>query len=143
MPFTRLVVLIWAIVTMSLLGAWAHSLFRKTIVVYDIRSKQREGSIGIVAGSVELRWASIRGGLQVRNHLRFHMLELKKESVPGPLPEYKLGRFHHERIEVGAPPNRLFRVTIEFPIWVLLLLATALSLLTYRRALKKSRPPGP
>ncbi|NIP96109.1 MAG: hypothetical protein GWO24_22805, partial [Akkermansiaceae bacterium] len=62
MPFTRLVVLIWAIVTMSLLGAWAHSLFRKTIVVYDIRSKQREGSIGIVAGSVELRWASIRGG---------------------------------------------------------------------------------
>ena len=142
MPRSRLVLLIWVIGSIGLLGLWGHSLFRKSIMRYQIVNKDREATLGIVCGSVEFTWRSVyEMGSNRRNRLQAFIFKLEKGAVPGVVPDYKLGRFHYERIEVGSPPRPLFRTTIEFPIWVLLALYSILLFPFYRRSLKRERTP--
>ena len=137
MPRSRLILLIWVIGSIVLLGLWGHSLLRKSIIRYQIFSKDREATLGMVGGSVEITWSAINGYGQDRNSLRILIFNLEKDSVPGPVPEYTLGRFYHRHIE--TPPR--FSTTIEFPIWVLLSLYFFLLLPFYRRSLKRERTP--
>lgn len=124
MPRSRLLILLWMLGTMILLGLWAHSLARKSIVRYQNPREGTKVSLGIVAGSIEIVWGTIagRGGPRVQG-FRYRLEEGK---FPGPFPDYKLGRFYHKFIESGTPPNRFTLTTIEFPIWLLIALYSLL-----------------
>jgi hypothetical protein len=134
MPRSRLIVLLWIIGTVLFLGLWANSLARKSIVRYQNPTAEKQSTVGIVAGSVEITWETIYG----RGPPRVEGFRYKYESgkLPGPLPDYKFGRFYHQ-VRDGDFSGTM----IEVPLWFLLALYSLLLWPLHRRALKRERTP--
>lgn len=142
MTRTRLLVLLWVLGLLTLLGAWAHSLFRKSILRLDHPRAGLRLSVGVVAGSIEVVHASIIGDVDFT--LRYLPFDLGESPLPEYNPDYRMGRFHHDYFEVVTPTDTLFRRTIEIPIWSAMILWTLAALPLYWWARRSQRrPPAP
>lgn len=136
MPRSRLIALIWAIGICILLGAWAHSIVRKSFIRYDKPRDRIRYTIGLQSGSVEYTRVPIWGN--GKNKLQAFSLKYAP-GPPAPPVDYKFGRFYKKITPVKFRDIDDQIGIYEFPIWVLALLWSLLWFPFYRRARRKRR----
>ena len=117
MPRHRVILVVWLTIAVLLLGAWGHSLFHKSHLVYRSPALERHFQIGLAAGSLIIK-AHIERPLF---NSGFSSFSERWQTEPDPfsaaLPETMPPPFYAGRFRTGDG-------YLELPLWALLLALT-------------------